>query len=268
MNLSPEFKGSMKINRNLANSFDQMGSAYDKGRVGYPEKLIKDIITYANISEKQKILDVGCGSGQVAILFGKRGFNVTGIDISPTLLNIAKKKCKGYLVNFLSCSFENTGFPPPHFSVIVSGLAWHWINPKERYEKAYNLLNKNGTLALFWSYQEYETPFLKAVSFLFDRYQSRVSGPKNPLMKDYANYVYEELAGHKLFKDVTKKEYFINYNFTPAQYRYLILSYSWVSKLTEKDRKEFIDDFNLLFKKFGKNLPIPYAYTLILAKKK
>jgi len=38
------------------------------------------------------ILDLGCGTGNHAIPLAKRGYEVTGIDISPDMLKIAKKK--------------------------------------------------------------------------------------------------------------------------------------------------------------------------------
>ncbi|MCC6323403.1 class I SAM-dependent methyltransferase [Candidatus Nomurabacteria bacterium] len=38
------------------------------------------------------ILDVGCGGGRDAKYFIKKGFKVTGIDMSSVLINIAKKE--------------------------------------------------------------------------------------------------------------------------------------------------------------------------------
>lgn len=40
------------------------------------------------------ILDVGCGTGQHAILFGRRGYEVTGIDASSTALQLARDKAR------------------------------------------------------------------------------------------------------------------------------------------------------------------------------
>jgi 2-polyprenyl-3-methyl-5-hydroxy-6-metoxy-1,4-benzoquinol methylase len=40
----------------------------------------------------ESILDLGCGSGRHSISLAKRGYqNITGIDLSPTLLEVAKK---------------------------------------------------------------------------------------------------------------------------------------------------------------------------------
>jgi 2-polyprenyl-3-methyl-5-hydroxy-6-metoxy-1,4-benzoquinol methylase len=50
-----------------------------------------------------KTIDLGCGAGNYAIYLASRGFDVTGIDISPVAIKIAKEnaKKKGVKGNFL-----------------------------------------------------------------------------------------------------------------------------------------------------------------------
>ena len=50
-----------------------------------------------------KTIDLGCGTGNYAIYLASAGFDVTGIDISPTAIKIAKEnaKKKGIKCNFL-----------------------------------------------------------------------------------------------------------------------------------------------------------------------
>ena len=45
--------------------------------------------------ESLTILELGCGSGNDAIWFAKKGFNVTAVDISEKEINLAKEKSKG-----------------------------------------------------------------------------------------------------------------------------------------------------------------------------
>lgn len=50
-----------------------------------------------------KSIELGCGIGNYAIYIATKGFNVTGIYISPSAISIAKKKAKekGVECNFL-----------------------------------------------------------------------------------------------------------------------------------------------------------------------
>ncbi len=44
------------------------------------------------LSSKVNILDIGCGTGQHTLELLKKGYNVTGVDLSNEMLKIAKKK--------------------------------------------------------------------------------------------------------------------------------------------------------------------------------
>lgn len=44
-----------------------------------------------NIDRNSKIIDIGCGNGNMSIQLGKFGYSVTGIDIDPDSIEFAKK---------------------------------------------------------------------------------------------------------------------------------------------------------------------------------
>jgi len=46
------------------------------------------------------ILDVGCGTGQHALVLGRRGYSVTGIDVSPIAIQLACDKARREGVDF------------------------------------------------------------------------------------------------------------------------------------------------------------------------
>ncbi len=47
------------------------------------------------MKKKGTLLDVGCGTASITKLFYEDGFNVTGLDISSDMLEVAKSKCSG-----------------------------------------------------------------------------------------------------------------------------------------------------------------------------
>ncbi len=55
-----------------------------------PPELLRDLVESKKVSPC-KTVDLGCGTGSYAIFLAGRGFDVTGIDISPTAIGMAKR---------------------------------------------------------------------------------------------------------------------------------------------------------------------------------
>jgi len=65
-----------------------------------------------------KILDVGCGTGRHSIELARRGFDVTGIDLSEAMLAKARAKAVGLNVRFIQADATKFVFDEPFDAVI------------------------------------------------------------------------------------------------------------------------------------------------------
>jgi ubiquinone/menaquinone biosynthesis C-methylase UbiE len=54
----------------------------------------------------RSVIDVGCGTGNHAIRLSRLGYEVTGVDISPTMLKIAKEKDKEAKISFIQADIK------------------------------------------------------------------------------------------------------------------------------------------------------------------
>ncbi len=93
--------------------FENYGHKYDsevftQGTQGECDFLEKEF----GYDKSLKILDVGCGTGRHAIELTKRGYNVTGIDLSESQLQVAKEKAaaKNLKIKFLKHDARNLPF--------------------------------------------------------------------------------------------------------------------------------------------------------------
>lgn len=85
-----------KLFENYGEKYDQEGFA--QGTIGECDFIEKEL----NENKSLKILDVGCGTGRHSIELSKRGYKVTGIDLSEAQLRKAKEKAQA---NQLSIEF-------------------------------------------------------------------------------------------------------------------------------------------------------------------
>lgn len=52
------------------------------------------ILRHTNLPENARILDLACGYGRHALLLAQKGFHVTGVDITPTYIEDARRTAK------------------------------------------------------------------------------------------------------------------------------------------------------------------------------
>ena len=88
----------------------------------YGEQTQIDLIDRLDIQPGMKVLDVGCGTGNSAIPEAKKGAEVTGVDISPNLLEQARKRAEaeGVKARFQEGDAEKLEFPDASFDLVVS----------------------------------------------------------------------------------------------------------------------------------------------------
>ena len=80
--------------------FENYGQTYDcenftHGTIGECDFIEQELASNKSL----KILDVGCGTGRHAIELSKRGYNVTGIDLSESQLKRAREKAQAANLN-------------------------------------------------------------------------------------------------------------------------------------------------------------------------
>jgi SAM-dependent methyltransferase len=97
------------------------------------------------------VLDIGCGTGFLSLLFAELGHRVTGIDIAEAMLTAARRKAAGcgLTVNFRYADAEAPGLPPGSFDLIVERhVLWTLPAPASAIDNWSQLLRFDGRLAL------------------------------------------------------------------------------------------------------------------------
>lgn len=112
-----------------------------------PEELV-ELVDTGKI-KPCKVLDVGCGEGFYSIYLAKKGFEVTGIDLSENAIRLAKQNAEenDVKINFLSMDILDIEKLNEKFGFILEWAILHHIphEVRDKYvESLRGLLNDNG----------------------------------------------------------------------------------------------------------------------------
>ena len=107
------------------------------------ETLFKSLLP----SRRLEVLDIGCGTGEIGLLFAELGHHVTGIDLSEKMLAKARDKTshKMFDIIFKKGDAEYPPFEAGTFEVVVTRhLLWTLPNPDTAVNNWKKVLKKGG----------------------------------------------------------------------------------------------------------------------------
>jgi ubiquinone/menaquinone biosynthesis C-methylase UbiE len=167
MSLEPESEAERARRRYQRELFDGVAQLYEATRPGYPRELTAFVAATAAIGAGSAVLEVGCGTGQLTQRLAEFGCALTAIDIGPSMIEVARERVTGDGVTFLAVPFEDLDAPAESFDLVISGAAFHWIDPGIRFRTAARLLRPGGWLALAGYDERYDEPLGSALDGLW-----------------------------------------------------------------------------------------------------
>ena len=99
-----------------------------------------------------RVLDVGCGAGFFSVLLAKEGYQVTGVDLTPDMVENARTLAEEEKTDceFFVMDAENLRFADESFDVVISrNLTWALPDVKSAYREWVRVLKKGGILLNF-----------------------------------------------------------------------------------------------------------------------
>jgi ubiquinone/menaquinone biosynthesis C-methylase UbiE len=129
-----------------------------------------------------KILDVGTGTGFLALLLAELGHTVKGVDISEGMMSEARRKAetKGLPIQFCYGDAENLDEPENTYDLVINRhILWTMQYPEKAIREWMRVLKPGGKLVIIDGDWFYRTPFY-SVKIFFGKLLVAVTEFKNP----------------------------------------------------------------------------------------
>ncbi|MEM7171841.1 MAG: class I SAM-dependent methyltransferase [Pseudomonadota bacterium] len=127
---------------------------YAKYRVPYPQDLLDCLLAHCRIERPSRLLDLACGTGQIALPMSRHFTEVWAQDLEPEMIQIGRRMAKDQgLTNLIwkRGRAEDLDAPARSFDLITVGSAFHRLHRRKVCNRAKLWLRPDGRLAVVGS---------------------------------------------------------------------------------------------------------------------
>lgn len=182
----------------------------------YMETGARDFYERFQFTPGCRLLDVGCGSGQFALMAARDGLEVTGVDIAGNLVERARARAEaeGLRARFEEADAEALPFEDGSFDVVVSLIgAMFAPRPELVAPELLRVCKPGGTIAMAnWTPQGFVGQMFKAVSKFI-----APSGMPSPVLWGEETTVRERLGRGLSELSLVRRLYTFSYPFPPSE---------------------------------------------------
>ena len=147
----------------------RVARAYDRNRYHPPEvsgKIATSIVEPLEREYKgsQHILEVGVGTGRIAMPIVARGMQYTGVDIDPEMMSAFRSKFAGVSrrVTLVTADAQDLPFANASFQAVIAVHVWHLVpDLTTALDEAVRVLSPNGFLFEGWDSPEADSAELE-----------------------------------------------------------------------------------------------------------
>ena len=139
----------MDSKQRTKNHFDKTAGDYNNSSDGrFVAEMYDVIVEEIEKHPNAKILDVGCGNGNLFSLLSEKKYELYGIDFSENMIDEAKRNCKRE-ATFTVADAEKLPFDDNAFDIVVCNASFHhYIHPDAVLKEMRRVLRPGGKLII------------------------------------------------------------------------------------------------------------------------
>ena len=140
--------------RFAADLYQGTAEYYDRYRLPYPEAMIEDLLARTEVSGQGRLLDVACGTGQLAFPLRRSFAEVWAVDREPDFVQMVQAKADELgagNVRPVRADAEALDAEAGYFELAVVGSAFHRLDRELVAARLLQWLEPGGFVALCWA---------------------------------------------------------------------------------------------------------------------
>ena len=120
-------------------------------RPGYATRLIARVAAELALSADDRIMDLGCGPGLLAMAFAPLVGEVVAVDPNIEMLAIGRDAATGRFDNIRFVEGSSYGLGPEfgRFRLVTMGRSFHWMDRADTLDRLDRIVEPGGAVALF-----------------------------------------------------------------------------------------------------------------------
>jgi SAM-dependent methyltransferase len=124
---------------------------YLSGRSPYAPALVRRVAETCGLTDAHRLLDLGCGPGQLSLTFAFFAGSVVAMDPEPEMLRVAASIIEGVAPNVELVLGSSDALSPRlgTFRMTVMGRSFHWMDRAETLRRLDALIEPDGAVVLF-----------------------------------------------------------------------------------------------------------------------
>lgn len=157
--------------KTMNSDFDRVAELFDSSLPPLPEEYCQLIQNRFNLGKRDRIIDLGCGTGLLTFALSRYSDNVEGIDISEKMIEIAGSRDIKKRIKWTHGSVENFDFGQNRYSLIISFESFHlFSNIDELIRRCELGLRSNGFLCVGWCNFQWEETLKEIIIQVFESF--------------------------------------------------------------------------------------------------
>ena len=247
-------------------TFDQVAGLYDRVRPTAPAEALEALWRGLEVAPGARVLEVGCGTGQLTLDLLGRGAHVHAIEPGAALAEVIQQKTAGQPFTLEVASFESAAIEHEAFEAVAASQAAHWVPRDAFLDQTARAIGVGRHLALLWHLDiSQDTDFYRATQPLYDRHLPDADTRPPRTLPDHLAAYEAALEADTRFARAPTARWPWTRTFDTEGYLRMLQTHSPVRMLDEAARSAFLAGHHEVLESFGGEIDRFYETVLVLA---